>query len=263
MKRGVDSVAGTTAEWLAIVEHPLPDVIGSYANGRFANTTAAKAAFPQLRHVEYDVNGTRPDADILDIEKFDASPATFPGWAKNYKGSLPLPAGYCSASLIAVVVSVMLDHGWKRDQFLIQSAHYGAGQHICGPGTCGFPQADSTQWADKGRHGQNTDLTIYADHFFGPEPPPKPDPHYAWFDTQKRLVLGGMSEVALVREYDRLRAMQHPNKARLAALRVRLRVGASRLWLIAHAERPPSWGKFYRGMRREQLIRRAQGHRII
>lgn len=263
MKRGVDSVAGTTAEWLAIVEHPLPDVIGSYANGRFANTTAAKAAFPSARHVEYDVNGTRPDADILDVEKFDAVPAQCPGWSRKYKGSLPLPALYTSASSIPAVVTAMLDAGFKREQFLIQSAHYGAGQHICGPGTCGFLQADSTQWADKGRHGQNTDLTIYADHFFGPDPPPKPDPHYAWFDTQKRLVLGGMSEVALVREYDRLRAMQHPNKARLAALRVRLRVGAGRLWLIAHAERPPSWGKFYRGMRREQLIRRAQGNRII
>lgn len=40
------------------------------------------------------------------------------------------------------------------------SAHYGHGQHICGPATCGYPQADWTQWADTGAQGQNIDRSI-------------------------------------------------------------------------------------------------------
>lgn len=40
------------------------------------------------------------------------------------------------------------------------SAHYGFGMHICGPKTCGWPQADWTQWADTGPQGQNFDRSV-------------------------------------------------------------------------------------------------------
>ena len=52
------------------------------------------------------------------------------------------------------------------------SAHVGHGPHICGPRTCGFPQADWTQWDFTGPQGQNVDQSI---GLVIPSPP-KPQP---------------------------------------------------------------------------------------
>lgn len=270
MKHGYDSTAETVAEWLQIVPTKIPEVIGSYANGRFANTAAATQAFPTARHIQYDVNGTRPTADILDIEAGDASPTTFAGWARKYKGTLPEPTGYCSASLIAQVVSDMLDSGFERSSFLVQSAHYTMTDHICGPATCGFPQADATQYADKGLKGEHTDLSVFSDHFFGIEPHPKPDPHYEWLEAKAFLIFGGRyAERGAAQEYDKWRAMQtltkHPHRARLAVLRARLYLLAGRLWRVSRKlpDRPASWGVDHRGFRYQALIHRANGRRIV
>lgn len=270
MKHGYDSTAGTALEWRRIVPTNTPEVIGSYANGRFANTAAAKQAFPNARHIQYDVNGTRPDADILDIEPGDASPPTGPVWSRKYKGSLPHPGLYTSASNIATVVSTMLDAGFSREQFLIQSAHFTFTEHICGPGTCGFPQADATQYADKGLKGENTDLNVFTDRFFGDPAPPKYDPHYDWLESKGFLIFGyRYSERATAVEYDKLRAWQtttrHPSRARLAILRFRLHLLAGRLWRVSHKlpDRPSSWGVDHRGFRYQALIHRAQGKRLV
>jgi hypothetical protein len=40
------------------------------------------------------------------------------------------------------------------------SAHYGVGWHICGPSSCGYPQADITQCYDKGLNGENYDRSL-------------------------------------------------------------------------------------------------------
>lgn len=258
---GYDSVAATVAEWRAIVPVADPQVIGSYTNGHFANSLAAKAAFPNARHVTYDVNGSNVSADILDVEPSDAVPAQFPAWAKAYKGTLPHPAAYESASTVAAVVSDALDAGLKRDEILIQSAHYTGNAHICGPDTCGFPQADATQYADHGLKGQNTDLNLFAPHFFGVDPKPKFNPHYGWFDTTRRAVLAGRSELSLVQAYDRLRKTQtltsHPNRTRLTLLRGLLRAAAGRLGAL-----PPD-ASDHRGWRRRELLDRANGKRLV
>lgn len=272
MKTGYDSVASSVAEWRSIVPETTPQVIGSYRNGQFANDAVAEQAFPHALHISYDVNGSRPDADILDIEPEDARPAAAPGWSRLYKGRLPHPGLYTSASSIADVVTAMLDAGYKRDQFLIQSAHYTNEAHICGPHTCGFPQSDATQYADKGTLGQNTDRSIFADYFFGPVAPPKPDMHYDWFPLTSFLIFGNRySERATVLEYDKLRATQtpklHPNRARLVVLRARLRLLAGRVDRVAThplgKNGKPTWGLYERGWRYQQLIHRAQGQRFI
>lgn len=269
MKTGYDSVASTVAEWRAIVPETHPQVIGSYWNGSYANSTVAKEAFPRAIHVQYDVAGTEPRADILDVEPRDATPATCPGWARRYKGRLPLPALYTSASSISEVVSAMLDAGFKRDEFLIQSAHYTFSAHICGPNTCGYPQADATQYADHGTRGQNTDLSIFGDHFFGPSKPPKPNMHYGYFDTKRRAILLGRTEVGLVKTYDKLRAKQtakkHPHRAHLLWLQGMLRIAAKRIAAVSKKTKkhPAHWAKFHRGWREQQLLKRSHGHRFI
>jgi hypothetical protein len=51
------------------------------------------------------------------------------------------------------------------------SAHYRFGAHVCGPSTCGFPQADWTQWDDRGAHGENIDRSIGLVLPSQPKPP--------------------------------------------------------------------------------------------
>jgi hypothetical protein len=51
------------------------------------------------------------------------------------------------------------------------SAHYGSGPHVCGPSSCGFAQADWTQWDDHGRHGENIDRSIGVVLPSQPKPP--------------------------------------------------------------------------------------------
>lgn len=265
-RQGYDSVASSVAEWQRIVPAN-PDVIGSYANGLYANTTSARQAFPKATHYQYDVSGSRPDADVLDIEPQDAVPAQAHTWAHAHnqaKGPhvLPHPGLYCSASTMSQVVSDMLDHGWKRNEFLIVSAHYGSGPHICGPSTCHYPQADATQWDDKGAHGENTDRLIYNDHFFGHVLPPDPDARYDLFDNTRRMIVLA-SERLVAEEYDRLRRTQtktkHPQgpRLRLYVLRFKCSLLSLRLKRIGHPD------QFHRGWRRRELQDRAAGKRLV
>ena len=257
---GWDSVAATAAEWRAIVPTKTPAVIGSYYNGSFANNKVAKAAFPKARHICYDVNGSAPEADILDIEPGNAVPSGGPSWSRKYKGTLPHPGLYASASTVSRVITDMLDAGFKRDGFLIHSAHYTGVDHICGPGSCSYPQADGTQYADHGLKGQNTDLNSFAPHFFT-EPTPPFNPHYGWFDTTHRVLLAGYSEQTLVKAYDKYRATQtatsHPNKVKLALLRVLCGRAAARLGTL------PADSADRRAWRKRELIDRANGMRLV
>lgn len=273
---GYDSVAMTAAEWRSIVpESPgYTGAIGSYGNGRFANTTAAKGAFPKAMHYTYDVNGSMPSCDVLDVEPQDAVPAQADDWSKAHNKTpgphvLPHPGLYESASTISQVVSVMLDAGFRRSEFLILSAHYkqkGAGgfvEHICGPDTCGFPKADGTQYADKGLRGQNTDLLLFEPWFFQ-APRPDPDARYGLFDNVKRSLIGRATERATVQEYDRWRATQtrtaHPHRLRLAVLRLRLGLLAGRLSRVVSGERNPLPNQAWR---LRELQDRAKGMRLV
>jgi len=266
---GYDSVAASAVEWRRIVpESPgFRGAIGSYANGAFANTTAAKEAFPLAVHVVYDVTGGFPTADVLDIEPRDAVLAQASGWSREHNlavgNTLALPGLYSSAADVSAVVSVMLDSGWKRSQFLVHSAHYTGRAHICGPDACGFPQADGTQYADKGLHGQNTDLNVFAAHFFRP-PRPDPDARYGLFDNVKRSLINGTTERATVREYDRWRAMQtttkHPHRVRLALLRARLRLLYRRLDRVMAGEKTPTANQAWR---LRELRDRMNGMRLV
>lgn len=272
-KTGYDSVAMTKAEWLRIVPEKNPQVIGSYGNGRYANSTAAKGAFPNAIHIQYDVFGTLPAMDILDVEPGDAPPIKAPPWKRAHDKTagphtLPRAGIYCSASTVQTVITDMLDAGIKRQDFLVQSAHYGSGKHICGPTTCGYPQADATQYADKGLRGENTDLNVFAEHFFGAIAPPPPDPHYNLLADKPFLIFGNRySERRTAMEYDKWRATQtttsHPHRLRLMVLRARLSLLAGRVLRVAKQDNPPSWGIDHRGFRYQALIHRRQGERVI
>lgn len=64
-------------------------------------------------NVNIDVDGTHPNADVLDIEVGDATPATAPGWVKAHNVlNLGYPAIlYCNRSTITAVANALAAAG--------------------------------------------------------------------------------------------------------------------------------------------------------
>src|SRR6201999_4292478 len=57
------------------------------------------------------------------------------------------PVIYCAAWQVTSFVNYLARNGIPRSRYYIWSAHYGRGLHYCGPHTCGYGQADATQYA--------------------------------------------------------------------------------------------------------------------
>lgn len=150
------------------------EAVAAYVDGRFANIDEAKQKFPNA-HILPIAVFARDHARALDDEPGDATNEQAPGW---FKAQPPHPDGlkyvfYTSASNIAALVQTLSAAGIKRSDYLIWSAHFTNTPHICGPTTCGFPQADGTQWTDKAL-GRSLDESLLSTAFF-PAARPKPD----------------------------------------------------------------------------------------
>lgn len=145
-----------------------PQMVAGYINGRYAWTPADWAKFPHAAHVTIDVTGARPDADVLDVEKGDATPAGAVRWVKAklaLKGSY-LPILYCSRSTLTPLFNAL------------QAVGYSVNKHfriwIAIPGS-NVPVKDMTgvvaiQWNFAGGYDEST---VY-DNAFKAVAPPKP-----------------------------------------------------------------------------------------
>jgi len=145
------------------------DCYAGYTSGLFPTWPAVKRIFAQFHLLSIAIDAAH-DADCLDIEGGDATNAEAPGWIKRQmRRGEPRPCVYTSAGNAAALIRVIEDAGIARSQFRLWSAHYGEGKHICGPGVCGFPAADGTQWTDTapGRNGSEIDESVLRDGFFG------------------------------------------------------------------------------------------------
>jgi len=105
------------------------------------------------------VNGTRPDADVLDMEWGDATPAMCPPWANAHAGA---PIIYCSVSRVQEVITAF--DGASRPLPLFWTAHYSGNAHIC-DAACGLPSRAinrmvATQFTDPPGSGGNYDLSL-------------------------------------------------------------------------------------------------------
>jgi peptidoglycan hydrolase-like protein with peptidoglycan-binding domain len=150
---------------------------GAYAGysraSSFANMTAVRAYAASQGAKSFCYTPTARDvtgADALDIEPGDAVPADAPGaYAKGIRYF------YGSASWISSIVSHLSAAGIPRSAYKIISAHY-IGAHICGPGSCGYPQADATQFTSTYK-GRSLDATLCPAGFLsGGTPSPAPAP---------------------------------------------------------------------------------------
>src|SRR6516225_1971979 len=99
--------------------------------------------FPQAHHLSIALFAGN-NADSLDVEQGAAAPSDVPGWYERQKQrGIPRPCVYASASTMTSGVLPVLNQAHiGRSAVRLWSAHYGLGQHICGPHSCGAVPID-------------------------------------------------------------------------------------------------------------------------
>lgn len=155
------------------------------------------STFPQAYHLSISIFGN--DADCLDIEPGAASPSIAVTWYEAQKArGLARPCFYASASTMAAdILPVITASGFPRSEIRLWSAHYGAGEHICGPGSCGLVPVDmdGTQWTSSSM-GRTLDQSLLHGDFFGSAPLP---PGYTFVEfnmTQMPVLQSGAVDVS-------------------------------------------------------------------
>jgi hypothetical protein len=140
-----------------------------YLDGSYANFAQVKAAHPQAHLIGIAVRAG-DNGDALDVEPGDAVISQAPDWVmrQHARGSAR-PIVYVSAANGKVMVDTLTAARIPRPAYRLWLAHYGAGQHICGPASCGYAQADGTQFTSKAL-GESLDESMLADDFFGAQP---------------------------------------------------------------------------------------------
>jgi peptidoglycan hydrolase-like protein with peptidoglycan-binding domain len=157
---------------------PQADYYAGYLDGIFANIAAIHTRFPNAGILTIDVLGTRA-ADCLDDEPGDASNARVVPWFKlALSGGITKPCVYSSVSNIDTVVGVFNSAGIPRSAYRLWSAHYGIGQHICGPTTCKETETacDATQYTETANN-RSLDESVALSNFFTAVTPPAPVGH--------------------------------------------------------------------------------------
>lgn len=119
---------------------PTARFYGAYLDGSFANVPAMRADHPGGIVYTITPDGRRP-AQIGDVEPGCMTNAQLPAFLKA--GGL---GWYTSASNMAACITEVRNAGLDPNAYTKWTAHW-TGQHICGPATCGYPQADGTQFA--------------------------------------------------------------------------------------------------------------------
>lgn len=156
---------------------PGADAYLAYVNGKWPTYAAVKARFPG-KHVLGMTVFPGADAEGCDCETGDLTPAQVPAFVKAQMArGVYRPVVYASTSNVTGVLADLSATGIARASIRLLSAHYGDGQHICGPTTCkwsGVPACDGTQWTDAapGTGGSKIDQSWLLPNFFDPAPKP-------------------------------------------------------------------------------------------
>lgn len=240
--------------------------VAGYVGGIWPDYSEIVAKFPKARHKSVAVNATE-DADVLDIEKGDATPAEAPAWVKKQIArGVKKPGVYADASTMPEVLKALEAGGLARSEYVVWIAHY-----VNAAPAYPFEQgADAIQWT-QAAEGKDLDQSIAIDNFWDitqPSPPVKNPTHYDWFDDTEIEYKGAkITERGSVQNYDKYRAKPSIYGEQLKVYEPRLHWLANRVYNNAHngvkPGQTPHWGQFHRGWRFQQLIHRAQGTRFV
>lgn len=167
-----------------------------YADGKWPTAAALRAKFPGAHVLSLTVTGATLNADGIDSEPGNPNPFEAARWAANKLKQSPAsrPVMYASLDWMEQLLAGLSALAVARPSVRLLTAHYGAGRHICGPGTCkaGFT-ADGTQWTSSFAvaAGITIDMSDLNDGFFGAATIPAPSSAVNWteFDMAKIRLL--------------------------------------------------------------------------
>ena len=157
------------------------DAYLGYTNGKWPTWATVRARFPSKPVIAMTVF-PGADAEGCDCESGDLTPAQVPPFVKaQLARGVYRPVVYASTSNVEGVLADLSATGIARASIRLLSAHYGDGQHICGPATCkwsGVPACDGTQWTDAapGAGGSKIDQSCLLPNFFATAPKPVQSP---------------------------------------------------------------------------------------
>jgi hypothetical protein len=162
---------GPTAMFDSVDVSQLPAdaaAVAGYTAGSWPTYPTLLKSFPHA-HVLSIAIGSGYDADCLDVEPGDATPAVAAAWVKRQLlRGVKRPVVYTSVSGMDSLLATLAAAGIKRSQVRVWTAHYTFSAHLCGPRSCGqlrSTTADATQWTDKAL-GRNLDESLLAPGFF-------------------------------------------------------------------------------------------------
>jgi hypothetical protein len=253
------------------------EAVGGYIGGWYLTYWRLVARCPNALHLAIAINAEE-DAECLDVEAGDATPADVPAWVRRQQErGVHRPVVYSSVTTMPTIISLLDESGIPASAIRIWTAHYTHEPHICALDSCGHApgaSVEATQWTDRAFDG-NLDASLCSDTFFGP-PPPAPDPnHYSRYpvgpyrfrDPAGRVL--NLNERAIVQEYDHLRIHADLNRERLDELRVLLTFLRKRVWYVAHYDRSTGrkrpaedWSSSFRGWRWRLLLARSRGELV-
>jgi hypothetical protein len=147
------------------------DAYLAYPDGAWPTAAAVKAKFPG-KHVLVLSVFARDVSEGYDREPGDLDVTELAGAIKrSMAAGYWRPVCYASVANMAECINALRTAGISLPSVRLLSAHYGAGEHICGPHTCGLVSVDmdGTQWRDNapGAGGSLVDESVLLDSFFG------------------------------------------------------------------------------------------------
>lgn len=204
------------------------EAVAGYTSGNWPTFPVLAQRFPNAHRLSIAVNASE-DADCLDVETGDATPAEAPDWYRRQKArGLAKPVFYANTSTMPAVIAALTAAGIYRSWYRVWSAHYTGVPHI-------EPGSDATQWWDKAL-GRNLDISWCRDDFFA-----------TIVDTWQPN-----DEKNWCREWDKIVARK-TLAAHLRRLYLRMRMLARRREITRAARNRGGWGKLNRTYRYKQL----------
>ncbi|HUN38461.1 MAG TPA: peptidoglycan-binding domain-containing protein [Trebonia sp.] len=169
-----------TAQNLSCADSTVPqnlldgyDAYLGYVDGDFRTYSAIVKLFPDAYHISMTVFGGKAVADGVDCEEKDTSPEGAADWVEyRLTAGYVRPIVYASISGMPAVIEELASRDIAVEEVRLLSAHYGEGEHICGPDTCKYPgiavSMDGTQWTDaaSGRIHSLIDASVLKPDFF-------------------------------------------------------------------------------------------------
>ncbi len=138
------------------------DLLAGYENGLYPSASGLRARFPHATVVTIDVLNQPGTAQVLDIEKGDATPDEAPAWFDaSIRAGVDRPTLYFSSSDFPAIVRAM-----GRRSYDAWVASYGVSHcPIMSDAAC---RVVAWQKIDHGPHGENIDISEVYDDSWNP-----------------------------------------------------------------------------------------------